>query len=289
MKDLIARYDHFLIDLWGVVWDSTRVFEGGAAFCRWLFDEGKTVHFLSNTAEFPPEHLAGRLNDAGLANVTVDNLIISGQAMVSWFRDNDLIGKEVYMFGGEGNWENVRRAGCEPIDLPDDPQTIRDNPRSSCVVVGGLLNFTWEEFERCVTAVSLGNLTVLVPNPDRIVVEQSGDIVMPAGMKAHVIEAAVPGAKMVRLGKPFTFIYEYAFERIGVGDDRSRVLMVGDSLETDIRGANNAGIDSLLLGQSVHMGQSLDTIRAHAEEVGAKPTWFTPKLAPDGDVVRCDW
>jgi HAD superfamily hydrolase (TIGR01450 family) len=291
VKDFTDRFDHYLIDLWGVLWDGESVYQGAIDFCHRLIDEGKNIHFLSNTAEFPVEDLVGRFHDAGLTEVNEGHIITSGDAMAPWLRDEGLAGKPVYVFGGEGNWENVRRAGAKPIELPDDPMTMSTSAESNCLVVGGVHRFTWRRMEQVVTAVKLGTLTVLDPNPDLIVVAQSGEITLPAGMITRIIETALPQARIVRLGKPFPFIYEYAFERIGIGNgqDRSRVVMIGDSLDTDIRGAHNAGIASLLLGQGVHMGQSAETIRGMAVDKGIYPDYFTPRLAPDDDIQAVDW
>jgi ribonucleotide monophosphatase NagD (HAD superfamily) len=52
-------------------------------------------------------------------------------------------------------------------------------------------------------------------------------------------------------GKPFPSVYETCFAQLRV-EDRRRILAVGDSLRTDIAGANAAGIDSLLVAGGIH-------------------------------------
>jgi ribonucleotide monophosphatase NagD (HAD superfamily) len=65
--------------------------------------------------------------------------------------------------------------------------------------------------------------------------------------------------------------------------------MIGDSLATDVRGANTAGIASLLLGQGVHLSQSLDWIRRLAQEKNAWPDLFVERLACDAEFIPLDW
>lgn len=279
MNNLLAQFDDFLIDLWGVIWDEEKVYPGAADFCRRLLDQGKRLCFLSNCAEHLPESMAVRFREAGLAEIDERFIATSGQAMAPWFRLNGLAGRRVYTFGNEALCENVRRAGAEPIDLPEDPLAVRDEPQSDCLVLGGHYVFTWRRLGDVASAVRLADLRVLLPNPDRVVTNQEGVIHFPAGMIAHVIETALPSARIERIGKPYPFIYDFAMERFGQGARRERTLMIGDSLETDILGANRSNIPSLLIGQGVHSHDSPEQIRALAKACGAKPDFYASELS----------
>ena len=61
---------------------------------------------------------------------------------------------------------------------------------------------------------------------------------------------------VLSLGKPFTGVYEIALASIADNSssiDKSRVVMVGDALETDVTGAAAAGIDSVwVLKDGIH-------------------------------------
>lgn len=289
MKRFFDRYDHYFIDLWGVLWDGRETFPEAVAFCQALIDAGKDAVFLSNCAEYCVEELVDKLVAAGLRDASPDWIASSGQAMELWFAQNGLAGRTVYCFGGEAVWENTRRAGATPVDLPADGRDLKKHKEADVLVVGGLLNFDWRRMMEVVTAVSCGGLRVVLPNPDVVVVQQTGRITLPAGMVSLVIETAVPSAKVERIGKPYKFIYEYAFSRIGPGARRDRTLMIGDSLDTDARGANNAGIASLLLGQGVHSAQELEAVREMAQEKGVYPDYFVNRLALDAEPLELDW
>jgi ribonucleotide monophosphatase NagD (HAD superfamily) len=79
-------------------------------------------------------------------------------------------------------------------------------------------------------------------------------------------------------GKPHRSVYDSCFDLLGIAD-RSRILAIGDSLRTDIAGANGAGIDSLLIAGGLHATEfapggvlDLDAIAEAAETAGAQPT-----------------
>ncbi len=58
------------------------------------------------------------------------------------------------------------------------------------------------------------------------------------------------GGRVVYFGKPHRSIYDYCLTKSGPSD-KKRVLAIGDALATDILGASNFGIDSLLVGSGI--------------------------------------
>jgi ribonucleotide monophosphatase NagD (HAD superfamily) len=70
-----------------------------------------------------------------------------------------------------------------------------------------------------------------------------------AGALAKWYEEA--GGRVRWHGKPFRSVYDTCLGLLGVAD-RTRVLAIGDSLRTDIAGADGAGIDSLLIAGGIH-------------------------------------
>ncbi|MCX7046425.1 MAG: TIGR01459 family HAD-type hydrolase [Candidatus Sumerlaeota bacterium] len=289
MHELLQQFDYFLIDLWGVLWDGRETFPDAMEFVRRLIAGGKKIFFLSNSAEYVVEALVQRLKEAGLENAGVGMLVTSGQAMEQCFQRNGLVGKSVYVFAGKDVWENVRRAGALPIELPEHGLELKKHKESDTLVVGGMLNFEWTRMIEVVTAVNVGRLRIVLPNPDMVVYQRTGRITLPPGMVTHIIETAVPGVQVERLGKPYRAIYDYALSRWGAQVSRDRVLMIGDSLETDIRGANNAEVKSLLLGQGVHQSLTLDEIRRSAIDHQIYPDFFAQRLSPDSAIIPLDW
>ena len=88
------------------------------------------------------------------------------------------------------------------------------------------------------------NRPVRVANPDIVAPREIGFSAEP-GYFAHRL-ADLSGIEPRFFGKPFTNIFDLAFARLG-DVNRSRVLMVGDSLHTDILGAHAAGVSSALI------------------------------------------
>ncbi len=287
MNRLLERYDLYLFDLWGVLWDSKVHFPPAFSFCRRLLEVGKRIAFVSNCAEYTAPQLLGRLHGAGLPEAEESWLSTSGQAMKRWFQQNGIAqGSSVYVFGSSAVHENVRRAGIMDIELPHSAPELAANRQSDTLVIGGEGDLTWRSLQEIASCVRIGKLRIVLPNPDRIVIAKDNTVSLPPGMVVSVIQAAVPSVEVSPIGKPYPFIFDYALELADFSGERSRVLMVGDSLETDVLGASNAGIDSLLLGQGFHLGQEHHEINAIAENLGATPTWFAAELSPEMDLIE---
>ena len=94
-------------------------------------------------------------------------------------------------------------------------------------------------------------LPMICANPD-LSVMQGGSEMLCAGALAVRYEAL--GGSVAYHGKPHPAIYELCLARLG-GPPRARVVAVGDSLATDIKGANAAGLASALVLGGLHAGE----------------------------------
>ena len=88
------------------------------------------------------------------------------------------------------------------------------------------------------------NLPMICVNPDLLVIKQSGLELLCAGVIAE--EYKKMGGQVSYYGKPYETVYKMVCE-IFNNQDTSKFLAIGDALETDIKGATNFGIDSVLI------------------------------------------
>ena len=70
-----------------------------------------------------------------------------------------------------------------------------------------------------------------------------------AGLLAEYYESI--GGDVNYYGKPYDEIYNYCYEKISQTNKR-KILVIGDSLDNDIKGANNQNLDSLLVTDGIH-------------------------------------
>ncbi|CAN5659488.1 hypothetical protein BH10PSE5_BH10PSE5_07020 [soil metagenome] len=106
-------------------------------------------------------------------------------------------------------------------------------------------------------------------NPD-IVVQRGDRLIYCGGALAQLY--AQLGGKVLMAGKPYAPIYDLCLVEaqalLGRPVDRSRVLCIGDGLPTDVKGANDQGLDVLFVASGIHGAETIgaDGLNAKAVE-----------------------
>ena len=253
VRDIFSRYQTFLIDNWGVLRCATRPFHQAYATLRELQIMGKRIMIFSNTCGKLPAEVKAELKANGV-EITEDQIITSGMVLKRAFKLYDLVGKKTICLGNEALREYVRQAGG----------IVHRGRDAAAVVFGDVISEeTFRDYEVAHKLAQLGR-PVFIPNPDRWVPVEIEDTSSSRssgpGYQGEIFEAAT-GAKMIVLGKPSPLMYIEAAEKLR-GCKLNEVLVVGDSLDHDILGANNAGLASFmtLSGNHAIMPRSLEDI-----------------------------
>jgi HAD superfamily hydrolase (TIGR01450 family) len=244
---LLERYDGVLLDAYGVLVDARGILPGAAALLAELTRRGTPFAIVTNDASRSRATWSARFAGYGIA-VAPERVVTSGSLLPAYFRERGLSGARTCVLGTEDSVAYVRDGGAEPIALAPgmelDALAVCDD--SGTPFVEGIEL----AFSAIVRAVDAGRSPALVlPNPDLVYPKGDREYGYTAGAMALVIEAALARRFAVRcprfdhLGKPAPHLFVEGQRRIGA----TRVVMIGDQLETDIAGARAAGIDAALL------------------------------------------
>ena len=247
---LAAHYDVLLSDVWGVVHNGiAATTESCDALIRFR-EAGGTVILITN-APRPGAGVQAFIDRLKVPHTAYDHIISSGDVTRALIAERK--GQRVYHVGPER-------------DIPIfDGLDARVVPVESAdyVVCSGLHDDTKEtpqDYRDIVAAMRARDLLMICANPD-IVVERGEQLVYCAGAIADLYVAA--GGKAIYAGKPYRPIYEQAVALAESVRGRSvapaRVLAIGDSVRTDVKGAEAFGIDCLFV-----------TAGIHAEELGER-------------------
>jgi HAD superfamily hydrolase (TIGR01459 family) len=162
--------------------------------------------------------------------------------------------------------------------------------RADFAVCTGLFNDdteTPDDYRELLGAMRARNMFMLCANPD-LVVERGEKLIYCAGALADVYAAL--GGEVFYAGKPYAPIYKEALamaQAVRSTEVRSdRVLAIGDSIRTDLKGARDFGLDCLFVTAGIHAeefgGRDSPDLAALAEafrNAGVMPTAITPRLA----------
>ncbi len=246
---LADRFDVFLLDAFGVLNIGESAIPGVPERIAGLQAAGKRVLVVSNAASLPHAMLAAKYGRLGY-DFAADDVISSRKAILHALKD-----------APNHHWGLMapQELGREDLDglnvsfLGDDPALYAQVDAFLFLGSQG-----WSDHRQSLieTALIRQARPIWVGNPDIVAPRETSFSAEP-GHYAHLL-AERTAIEPLFFGKPFGNIYDLAFARVGEVD-RSRVLMVGDSLHTDILGAQEVGIKSALIADFGFLaGQSVD-------------------------------
>ncbi len=237
LEDIAHEFDVFLLDAFGVLNIGDTAIPDTPDRVRSLKAAGKRVLVVSNAAGFPHATLMEKYSRLGY-DFAPQDVITSRATLLS-----ELNGQSELHWGLMATPSAGLRdlEGLKLSYLEDDPKPYEN--ADGFLMIGSAV---WTDTRQAMLEAALRERPrpVLVGNPDIVAPREHGFSKEP-GLYAHRL-ADRTGVAPKFFGKPFANIYDFAFNRLG-RVDKSRVLMVGDSLHTDILGARNAGIASALI------------------------------------------
>jgi HAD superfamily hydrolase (TIGR01459 family) len=253
VDELLARYDLFLLDAYGVLVSSAGPLPGAADFLGRLVGAGKEFLIVSNDASRLPTTTAARYRGFGLP-VPVERILTSGMLLAEHYAQEGLAGARTIVLGTDDSCTYVREAGGVVVPPNDDSAEVLvvadDDGYSFLDTLNEVVTVLMRRLGR-------GERTHLVlPNPDVVFPSGEDAFGITAGGIAAVLEAVIRlrdasgSHRFVPLGKPHPPLFATAARRYPA-IDRRRMVMLGDQLHTDIAGAVRFGIDAVLVETGV--------------------------------------
>lgn len=246
LRDLVDRHDGFVLDLWGVIHGGVEPYPGVVDALEQLRDRGKPVVLLSNAPRraAEAEKVLGRI---GVARDLYAALVTSGEVAHVALRDradpaHAALGRRYVYVGPPGDTSLVDGLDYRAVDHGDAADFLL------CV---GLFDEAdpLGRYDSLFAAAAGRDKPMVCVNPDLWVHRQSGVTSPCAGLLAERFREH-HGGRVLYHGKPDPRVFGVAVAALGIGDG-GRVLVVGDSLTTDIRGARAAGLDSLFVTRGI--------------------------------------
>ncbi len=224
----------FIFDLDGTIYVDDGIISGVADAIKELKERGDKVVFLTNKSIASRNDYVEKLNKLGI-EVKLNEVINSNYITAHYLKSEMVEGDTVYVIGEDPLFEEI---SDEEIKLADEPE------RASYVVLGWDRKFTYDKLNIAFQAWRNG-AKIIATNPDRTCPVQGGEI-PDCGAMIGAIEGATGEPITTITGKPSSMMAEYVLNNV-LGMQAADCFMVGDRLETDIKMAKEAGIQSVLV------------------------------------------
>jgi len=262
LSQIQHKYDTFFIDLWGVVHDGLQVNPGAIEVLENLNKLKKRFVLMSN-APRPSKNVKNFLTKLKIEKNLISNVFTSGEAALKSLQNNSY-GKKFYHLGPKR--DNSLFEGFEKNKKSlDEAEFILctgflDNEEDS-------LNYYKKLLKKYI------NLKMVCTNPD-LVVHRGNKKEYCAGTLAEIFKNL--GGEVIYFGKPHPDIYKFCIKK------DENVLVIGDNIRTDIKGANNMQLDSLFITGGIHKKDFNNLQISEYEEVlkkyGIKTNYYQEKL-----------
>ena len=273
--ELINFFDVFIFDAFGVFWNGVSPYKNILKTFENLKKNDKKIIILSNTTKVSKKQEEKYIKAGFLKNKHYDFLITAGEytryilenKLLSFNTKKDL--KNYYVFGlpNEKLFENINFY-TEVFDINkadfiylstfgitrEEYETYSNDDKKYLVQLKETKDDTFRttKFDIFLPKIKKIFDKIKLPcfsaNPDLyaydkiIGKDEEVKIITPGTLSKYLKEQ---GFEVKEFGKPLKEIYEFALSKINF-KDKNRICMVGDTLSTDIKGANNIGIKSVL-------------------------------------------
>jgi len=246
-RSIVKNYKAVFFDAFGVLKNHQGLIPGIIKTFEYLDSKGIKYYLLTNDSSRSPEMLAQWYQDRGVQQVTADKILSSGMVAMEYFKLKVSNGNSVAYLGTENSAHYIETAGLTTVAVKNIDLNNIDHIESFAFLDDE--GFNWnEDINKAINLLRKKNMAVIVANTDINYPVNQNDVSVAIGSLADMVEKII-GKSFIRFGKPdaqmFLLAYERALQDIDV--KRNEILMVGDTLHTDIMGGNKFGLDTVLV------------------------------------------
>lgn len=245
-KEVARRYKAIFFDSYGVLRNYRGTLPGVREMLQELTNDGIEYFILTNDASRSPLQLAESFASKGIPEITEDKIISSGM-IAREYLGNKISGGTVVYLGTEQSAHYIESAGLKTISISDF--NLENHHDITALVMLDDEGFNWNtDLTKAVNLLRKKSMPVIVANTDGTYPVSKDDVSIAVGALADLLEP-LARKTFIRFGKPDSQMFNFAFEHANTIRPLSKkdILMVGDTLKTDIIGGNKFGIDTCLV------------------------------------------
>jgi HAD superfamily hydrolase (TIGR01450 family) len=248
LSPLLAAYEHALLDLDGCVWVGEQPTPRAVVAVAALRESGRRVAFLTNDARLAGEEVVRKLWRLGF-QASLEEVVTVGGALQHFLSERADGAATAFVIGAAPVFRHVEDAGLRIVNGTEFAS------RADVVVVAEHEDFDYRELRTATQAVARG-AGLVAAGRDRTYPMPDGPWPGTGAVLAAVEQAT--GGRAVVVGKPERPMFETARDRLGAG----RTLVVGDRLDSDLAGAQAAGLECAIVLTGATSREQAESVEA---------------------------
>lgn len=268
-SEISGNYPVVLCDVWGVIHNGVKAFDGAVDAMIRHRQNGGTVILITN-APRPAFGVENLLTKLSITFDCFDGIITSGDVMQQLLSARD--GAALYKIGPERDNSIIEGLSFDLVSAD----------KADLILCTGLFDDTKEtaeDYRAQLKPLANRGVPLLCANPD-LVVDRGGVLIPCAGAIAALYEEI--GGKTIYSGKPHGPIYDSALKMAeqyrGTSVEANQTIAIGDSLRTDMKGASDKGFATVFIKNGIHHLDGTD-VEGSLETMGVKPILIQDVLA----------
>lgn len=257
----------FIIDMDGVLWHGDQALPGLTEFFQALHDLNLRYVLATNNASVTVDQYVIKLAKMGV-KIAPGNILTSGMATASYLSEHYVPSEtKVYVIGSEGARQPL-------LDQGFSLATEHETEPVQLLVSGLDKALTWDKL--CAAALYIqAGAAFYGTNGDVTLPTERG--FLPGNGATLAALTAATGVIPTTIGKPAPIIYQQALAQLAI--DPEQVVAIGDRLDTDILGAVNTGIRSILVLSGISQEADIDAL-------DYAPTWVMQDIQDITRILR---
>jgi len=282
-EKLVQDYDHWLFDCDGVIWHGDDLIDGVLDVLKLLRRKGKTVIFVTNNATKSREQFKEKFDKLGV-EVHIDEIFGSAYASVAYLKYNLEFPKDkkVYILGEAGLEREMELEGiqyCGGTDPKEnqfhaamDFSAVTADPDVGAVMCGFDSKTNYHKLARAHRFLRENEgCHFILTNDDSTFPSGDGQLYPGSGAISAPLRFALPHMPPIVIGKPNKPFMDCITQKHHL--DKSRTIMVGDRLDTDILFGINGGTSTLMVLTGVNKLHEFD-----GEDAKIVPKYYVESL-----------
>lgn len=245
-QEIVTKYKTVFFDAYGVLKNHRGIIPGIDKTFEHLDKNNIDYYIVTNDASRSPELLANVYRRKGLTCIEADKIVSSGMLARDWLSMKIKSGKVAYL-GTEESAHYIETTGLET--MPISELDLENTSDIKALVFLDDEGFDWNnDINKAINLLRNKNIPAIVANTDLNYPVSRTDVAVAAGGISDLVERTL-GKYFIRFGKPDAQMFMYGYEKACLRQyvHPDEMLMVGDTLFTDIIGGNKFGMDTVLV------------------------------------------